>query len=114
LYIKSKNYCYFSKFKTYRNKLKHLIQVSKKSYYNKYFANNKYNIKNTWKGIKQLITLKHQPYLVPNLLEVENLKLTNSKSIANAFNNYFPLSQRREAPCKGTNPPRGNKSISEV
>ena len=89
LYIKSKNDYYFSKFKTYRNKLKHLILVIKKSYYNKYFANNKYNIKNTWKGIKQLITLKHQPYLVPNLLEVENLKLTNSKSIANAFNKYF-------------------------
>ena len=89
LYIKSKNGYYFSKFKTYRNKLKHFILVSKKSYYNKYFANNKYNIKNTWKGIKKLITLNHQPYLVLNLLEVENLKLTNSKSIVNAFKNYF-------------------------
>ncbi len=89
LYIKSKNDYYFSKFKTYRNKLKHLISISKKNFYNKYFANNKYNIKNTWKGIKQLITLKNQPYSVPNLLRVDNLNLTNSKLIADAFNNYF-------------------------
>ena len=63
--------------------------ISKKIYYNKYFANNKYNINNTWEGIKQLITAKNQPYSVPNLLEIDNVKLTNSKSIANAFNNYF-------------------------
>ena len=30
-------------------------------------------------GIKQLITLKHQPYPVPNLLELENIKLTKFK-----------------------------------
>ena len=86
MYIKSKNDYYFSKFKIYRNKLKHLISISKN---NKYFANNKYNIKNTWKGITQLITLKIQPYSVPNLLRVDNLNLTNSKLIADAFNNYF-------------------------
>ena len=89
LYVKSKNDYYFSKFKAYRNKLKHLIMISKKIYYNNYFANNKYNINNTWQGIKQLITAKNQPYSVPNLLEIDNVKLTNLKSIANAFNNYF-------------------------
>jgi hypothetical protein len=31
LYIKSKNDYYFSKFKTYRNKLKHLVSISKKN-----------------------------------------------------------------------------------
>jgi hypothetical protein len=43
LYIKSKNDYHFSKFKSYRNKLKHLILINKKKYYNKYFANSKYN-----------------------------------------------------------------------
>lgn len=40
-------------------------------------------------SIKQLITLRHQPYSVPNKLEVGNLKLTNLKSIASAFNNHI-------------------------
>ena len=35
-----------------------LILISKKSYYNDYSIVNKNNIKETWKGIKQLITLK--------------------------------------------------------
>ena len=57
-YLKSKNNYYFSKFKIYRNKLNHLLLRSKKMYYNNYFGNSKHNIKETWRGIKQLITLK--------------------------------------------------------
>lgn len=40
-------------------------------------------------GLKQLITAKNLPYSVPNFVEIDNVKLTNSKSIANVFNNYF-------------------------
>ena len=62
-FISNRSPYYQSKFKTYRNKLNHLIKLSKISYYNKYFDSNKFNIKNIWKGIKQLISLKN-PYLV--------------------------------------------------
>jgi hypothetical protein len=37
LYLKSKNAYYFSKYKSYRNKLKHLILLSKKSHHSNYF-----------------------------------------------------------------------------
>ena len=70
-------------------KLKHLLLLSKKSYYDDYFIKNQNNIKKTWKGIKQLIIFRQSFTNVPTTLEVGNLKLSNTQSIANAFNNYF-------------------------
>ena len=67
-YLKSKNTYYFQKYKSYRNKLKHLILISKKSYYSRYFSSNQNNIKETWKGIKQLITLKQSPASAPTTI----------------------------------------------
>ena len=40
-------------------------------------------------GIKQLITFRESVTNVPTTLEVGNSKLSNTQSIANAFNNYF-------------------------
>ena len=46
-YIRTRNNCVFEKFKTYRNKLKHLIFQSKKEYYKQYFNSNLNNMKAT-------------------------------------------------------------------
>lgn len=44
-YLKTKS-CYdHSKFKYYRNKLNHLLNISKKNYYNDYFLKNNSNSK---------------------------------------------------------------------
>ena len=43
--------------KTYRNSLSTLLKQSEKSYYNNYFRNNISSIRNTWKGIKSIISL---------------------------------------------------------
>ena len=89
IYLKNKceyNHC---KYKIYRNKLKHLIIVSKKLYFNDYFTKNLNNVKETWKGIKQLVTIKATKLSGPSKIKVNNTVLTDSKSIANAFNNYF-------------------------
>lgn len=88
-YIKYRNDYYFSKYKAYRNKLKHVILLSKKAYYSNYFSINSNNIKNTWHGIRQLITLKNQNKQVPTIMEIGSKKVTNTFEIANAFNNYF-------------------------
>ena len=87
--MSTSNDYYFTKYKIYRNKLKHLILISKKSFYNNYFNTNKDNIKETWKGIKQLITLKKTAYSTPTTLKIGNTKITDTKSIANEFNKYF-------------------------
>ena len=39
-FIKSKSIYYHSKFKVYRNKLNHLLRISKMQYYNQYFYDN--------------------------------------------------------------------------
>ena len=48
------------------------------------------NIKNTWKGIKSLISLKTVASNVPTVLSLDNGDtITNPYDIANTFNNYF-------------------------
>ena len=47
---------FHQEYKTYRNSLSTLLKQSKKSHYNNYFRNNINNIKNTWKGIKSIIS----------------------------------------------------------
>ena len=42
-----------------------------------------------WKGIQQLITLKHESKRQPSIITVKGKDVTNPKNIANAFNNFF-------------------------
>ena len=65
------------------------MKKSKQAYYDKYFEKN-WNIKNTWKGIKSLISLKTKTSSVPTVLSREDGDtITNPYDIANTFNNYF-------------------------
>ena len=67
-----------------------LYRKSKQAYYDKYFERNWNNIKNTWKGIKSLISLKTVASNVPTVLSLDNGKtITNLYDIANTFNNHF-------------------------
>ena len=66
------------------------MKRSKQAYYDKYFEANWNNIKNTWKGIKSLISLKTVASRVPTVLSLNNGDtITNPYDIANTFNNYF-------------------------
>ena len=48
------------------------------------------NIKNTWKGIKSLTSIKPVASIVPNVLSLDNGDTTsNPYDIAYTFNNYF-------------------------
>ena len=88
-YLRNKSQSNHSKYKIYRNKLKHILNVSKKIYYNEYFSYHVNNVKATWRGIKQLISFKGGKLSFPNRLIVGDDILTDAKSIANAFNKYF-------------------------
>ena len=77
-------------YKKYRNLLSNLMKKSKHVYYDKYFERNWNNIKNTWKGIKSLISLKSVASSVPIVLSLDNGDtITNPYDIVNTFNNYF-------------------------
>ena len=48
------------------------------------------NIKNTWKEIKSLISLKTVAFSIPTVLSLDNGDtITSPYDIANTFNNYF-------------------------
>ena len=66
------------------------MKKSKQAYYEKYFERNWNNIKNTWKGIKSLISLKTVASNVPTVLFFDNGDIiTNPYDIANTFDNCF-------------------------
>ena len=66
------------------------MRNSKQAYYDKYFERHWNNIKNTWKGIESLITLKTVVSHVPTVLSFNNGDtITNSYDFVNTFNNYF-------------------------
>ena len=47
------------------------MKKSKQAYYDKYFERNLNNVKNTWKGIKSLISLKTVASSVPTVLSLD-------------------------------------------
>ena len=63
---------FHTNYKKYRNLLSTLMKKSKQAYYDKYFEKNWNNIKNTWKGIKSLISLKTKASSVPTVVSLEN------------------------------------------
>ena len=80
---------FHTRYKKYRNLLSTLMKKSKQAYYDKYFERN-WNIKNTWKGIKSLISLKTVVSHVSTLLSLDKGDTSsNPYDIANIFNNYF-------------------------
>ena len=72
-------------YKDYRN----MLSISKSNYYNQHFRANMNNIKNTWKRIKSIITIKNLSSDIPKSLSCNGLTITNKVEISNIFNNYF-------------------------
>ena len=66
------------------------MKKGKQAYYDQYFEKNWNNIKNTWKGIKSLLSITTKASSVPTVLSLDNVDtITNTYDIANTFNNYF-------------------------
>ena len=62
-------------FKILRNNASYSINLSKKKYYENYFEMSKTNLSKTWKGIRELVTLKSKSKHEPKSLRVDNLTL---------------------------------------
>ena len=52
-------------YKDYRNMLSTFFKKRKSNYNNQYFRANMNNIKNTWKGIKSILTIKNLSSDIP-------------------------------------------------
>ena len=80
---------YNTKYKEIKNEITFLIRSGKKKYYEKYFTDNKNNLKKVWKGIKQLINIKSKNYDNPTNIEIDGTLITDPVLISNSFNDYF-------------------------
>ena len=66
------------------------MKKSKQAYYDTHFERNWNNIKNTWKGIKSLISLKTVASNVRSVLSLDNGgTITSPYDIANTFNSLI-------------------------
>ena len=86
---------FHEQYKTYRNLLSTLMKQSKQIYCTKFFENNWNNIKNTWKGIKTVISVKNITATVPHSIEFNNKIITDHTAMSNAFNNYFTSTAKK-------------------
>ena len=75
-------------FKVYGNMLAMLLERSKHTYFSPCFQNH-IDLKNTWKGIKRIISLIDSTSTIPSTIIEYNISLTNPKDITHIFNNYF-------------------------
>ena len=92
-YIKAKNdesKCeYENQYKVLRNQIVKLCRDSKNTHFQKYFFHNADNIKNTWKGINQIININNKHNKSPSSLIVNNKLISDPIEVANSFNEYF-------------------------
>ena len=81
----------YKHYKTYRNKLTHTIELSKKMHYEHLFDANKHNNNKVWKIINEIINYKNKKLgSIPDTIIDSNNKLQlNSFNISCAFNEYF-------------------------
>ena len=86
---------FHEQYKTYRNLLSTLMKQSKQIYCTKFFENNWNNIKNTWKGIKTVISIKNITATVPHSIEFNNKIITDHTAMSDAFNNYFTSTAKK-------------------
>ena len=66
-----------------------IFKKRKSNYYNPYFRAIMNNIKNTWQGIKSIITIKNLRSDIPKSLSYNGLTITNKVEISSIFSNYF-------------------------
>ena len=81
----------YKEYKDYRNLLFTVLKQNKNNYFNDYFESNWNSIKNSWKGIKSIITIKDFSDDIPKSLSVNGVTISNPLAISNIFNNYFSL-----------------------
>ena len=72
----------------FRNRVTREIRKSKKDY-NKFFQDNLSNMKNTWKGIKNIINMNKKSSSRISQLQYEGKHINSNMGIAEAFNDFF-------------------------
>lgn len=75
-------------YKTYRNKLHHLLKIAEREHFHTIISTNQGNLKKTWSIMKDIIN-KKKVKNKPNYFMSNSKKITDSTEIATGFNNFF-------------------------
>jgi len=80
-----------SRYKAYRNVYNKVVRAAKKLYFEKKLKSCQSNAKATWQTIKNISKIKSKKNnnLITPVLNIGNIQLTDSKQIAQAFNEFF-------------------------
>ena len=73
-------------FKHLKNEITSMTRNGKKDFYEKYFSDNKNNLKKIWKGIKDIVNIKGKNFDHPTCILNGEKAETDPKSISNTFN----------------------------
>ena len=76
-------------FRVYRNKLNHVIRISKKRYFSDKLYNCKNDVKRTWSIINGILHTKGNKSPIPDALKFGSNIINDPNQIANAFNDFF-------------------------
>ena len=77
-------------YKTFKNKLTHIIRIAKKNYFKEKFDMHRNNGKKTWETISEILKNKNKKTKVTDTFITSNgVPCTDNTDIANNFNKYF-------------------------
>ena len=83
------NLNYQRAYKLFRNRINRELKKSKKDYYKFFFETNVNSMKNTWRGIKEILNLKSKTNIQINQIQHEGKTIVDENEIANTFNDFF-------------------------
>ena len=73
----------------FRNRITREIKKAKKVYYKNYFPGNINNMKNLWKGIKNILNINKKEDSRISQLSHNGKNINNNLDMANSFNEFF-------------------------
>ena len=76
-------------YKTFKNKLNHLLRIAKRMYYEKQLERVKTNTKNTWKILNEVINRKKAIKRLPTDFIVNNRNISNPVENCRSFLRIF-------------------------
>ena len=89
-YLKKKSLENEKKYKDYRQLFEKIKKDSKKKYFQEKFGFYKNDIKNAWKTLKDVIVKTNiNENRLPKMIALENKELTDQKTIAEKFNEFY-------------------------
>ena len=76
------------RYNAFRNKLNGIIHRSRKIYFENLLQKSRSNLKKTWSIVNELIG-KKKSKILPKHITINQNRVDDSKSVAEAFNNFF-------------------------